>query len=210
MWLQKTPRALGDRAFVIYLTAFLWIVDSISEDEERGPEFVYARQINAPVWCQKIQIQRYRYNDAGPCSKSAAGRDATIRYSESFGFRLPGEWVFGVCVCVCVWCIRGKYKYLCGKQQAFCQNICVRTRSNPHSGLNRFLIPACETDLYPEILFTHPILFVFIDASSQIVLSHSVGKEFLRFCGLFWRPGVTPLLPAVSYSMKNCWLTRTR
>lgn len=88
------------------------------------------------------------------------------------------------CVCVCVWCIRGKYKYLCGKQQAFCQNICVRTRSNPHSGLNRFLIPACETDLYPEILFTHPILLVFIDASSQIVLSHSVGKEFLRFCGL--------------------------
>jgi len=53
MRLQKTARPLGDRAFVIYLTAFLWIVDSISEDEDedrvRGPEFVYARQINAPV-----------------------------------------------------------------------------------------------------------------------------------------------------------------
>jgi len=97
-----------------------------------------------------------------------------------------------------VWCSQGKYKYLCGKQQAFCQNICVRPRSNPHSELNRFLIPACESDLYPEILFTHPILFVFIDASSQIVLSHSVGKEFLRSCGLSRRPGETPCFLCLS------------
>lgn len=137
--------------------------------------------------------------------ESAAGKDASIRYTAC----ILSVACISLSLSICVSGRQGKYKYLCGKQQAFCQNICVSrwkgdlSRSNPHFELNRFLILVLNSGLWlwgwfvPEILFTHPILFVFIDACSQIVLSHSV-----------WKKRVFPWILWVNfiYPGAGCWL----